>query len=118
MRSKTNYVHSTGVNKCSTNPCGENTRCQDVHDSFECTCLPGCSGDPLRGCICEGSASRTDYCKNTICGTNAQCRLQNTGDPQCYCPPEFPIGDPNVHCEYCGFDSYFCCRRFLTLDIN
>lgn len=82
---------------CSRNPCGQNTRCQDVEGGYKCTCLPGCTGDPTKGCLCE--ALRTDYCKNQICGTNALCRLHNGRDPQCYCPPDFPVGDPNIHCK-------------------
>ncbi len=85
-----------GKETCLSNPCGENTKCQDLAEGYECTCLPGCSGDPVKGCLC--GALRVDYCKNTICGTNALCRLQSGGEPQCYCPPEFPVGDPNVHC--------------------
>lgn len=95
---------SLGTTTCSRNPCGQNTRCKDVEGGYKCTCLPGCTGDPLKGCLCE--ALRTDYCKNLICGTNALCRLHNDRDPQCYCPPEFPVGDPNVLCEYINHEFY------------
>lgn len=87
----------SGSDSCLYNPCGENAKCKDVHGGYECICLPGCSGDPLKGCLCE--ALRTDYCKNTVCGINAHCKLADNKRTQCYCPTEFPLGDPNVQCK-------------------
>lgn len=83
--------------ECAKNPCGENTSCKDVSGGYECICLPGCTGDALRGCVCEDHL--VDLCRNKLCGTNAQCRVVNGKNAQCYCPPEFPIGDPTIECK-------------------
>ncbi|CAH0390731.1 unnamed protein product [Bemisia tabaci] len=84
------------ADRCARNPCGENTRCRDVNNGYECSCLPGCSGDPLKGCNCE--TNRLDACSGHVCGKNALCRMTSGSEPECYCPLEFPVGDPDSEC--------------------
>ncbi|KAK3931322.1 Fibrillin-1, partial [Frankliniella fusca] len=85
-----------GGEECLRNPCGENARCRDVAGGFECSCAPGCRGDPYRGCVCE--ASLRDLCRDVRCGVNADCRVVNGLQAQCYCPPNYPSGDPLKEC--------------------
>lgn len=83
---------------CARNPCGANARCRDVSGGgFECSCAPGCVGDPRTGCIC--GEDRVNVCANQPCGRNAACRVLNHDEPECYCPPEFPNGDPYTECK-------------------
>lgn len=87
---------------CSRHPCGANTRCRDFIGGHECTCLPGCVGDdPRRGCVCSGD--RVNICSEQPCGTNAACRVLNENEPECYCPPEYPNGDPYRECKFFFF---------------
>ena len=93
-------------------PCGDNAYCTDTPDSFTCTCEKGCFGDPLRGCVCVGN-----QCDRLQCGVNAECRVKDDDDDdddydddddgsngaECYCPPAFPIGNPNIRCEFLLF---------------
>lgn len=65
--------------------------------------MPGCTGDPYRGCLCQGSM--VDLCVNFQCGVNAVCRLDNEKQPQCHCPDDFPIGDPFIRCRL--FSNFF-----------
>jgi hypothetical protein len=68
----------------------------DVVGGFECKCIPGCSGDPDRGCICQDTL--IDLCLGVKCGLNAVCRtLPNKFE--CYCPKEYPLGDPYAKCK-------------------
>lgn len=84
--------------ECSKNPCGENASCRDVTPGvFECVCLPGCAGDAYQGCICENKL--INLCKSKLCGVKAQCRVVNGKEAQCYCPSEFPHGDPTIECK-------------------
>lgn len=60
---------------CEPNPCGANAKCQPGFDRTNkerpvCTCLPGYTGDPLRGCVrgectddsgCADSQACIDY---------------------------------------------------------
>ena len=47
------YVHTLVL--CTTDPCGPNTMCRDVPNSFVCTCNPGFTGNvivnPATGCV-------------------------------------------------------------------
>lgn len=45
-----------------------------------------------------------DLCRNFPCGVNAACRVHNN-QPQCYCPPNSPSGDPDKLCEFQSFTS-------------
>lgn len=87
-----------GNEECLKNPCGKNTKCRDLEAGFECTCLPGCIGDPYRGCDCEGHL--VNLCKNKLCGVKAQCKVVNAKIAQCFCPAEYPSGDPTIECKY------------------
>ncbi len=89
---------------CATNPCGPNAFCENRVGGFQCTCNPGCSGDPSdgsRGCTCPRH-NWQDACKRVSCGRNAKCRANFQGQPACYCPTEFPDGDPRVECKADG----------------
>lgn len=86
---------------CARNPCGDNARCRDVVGGFECSCAPGCVGDPRKGCICGDHLM--NVCANKQCGKNAACRVLNHDEPECYCPPEYPNGDPYSSCKIAIF---------------
>lgn len=87
------------TDKCASNPCGQNSRCKDIPGGFECLCPPGCTGDPSKRCVCEQAQQRSDPCKNVICGKNALCQPVNDQDAKCYCPTEYPVGNPYVNCK-------------------
>lgn len=82
---------------CLKNPCGENARCRELPGGYECSCAPGCIGDPRKGCVCDGQ--QVNICHNQPCGINALCRVRNHDEPECYCPSEYPSGDPYTECE-------------------
>lgn len=84
--------------QCSKNPCGENAKCKDTANGYMCSCAPGCVGDPLKSCKCQGPLQ--NLCKDKLCGANADCRVVNGKTAQCYCPEEYPIGDPTIECMY------------------
>lgn len=86
-----------GQEECLKNPCGENTKCRDIIGGYECSCLPGCVGDPQRGCVCDGQL--VNLCKGKLCGVNADCRVVNGKTAQCYCPSQYPKGDPTIECK-------------------
>ena len=78
------------------NPCGPNAVCQDLVGTYQCQCRPGCFGDAkIGGCKCPQLA---DQCKKKQCGRNALCRKEVRGSATCYCPYEYPKGNPNVEC--------------------
>ena len=88
------------VNECLTNPCGANAVCTDSVGSYTCTCQTGCVGDPKKGCLCTTSSTVGNPCDNIKCGTNALCRIEpGTDKPVCYCPSNYPGGDPRVSCK-------------------
>lgn len=102
---------------CARNPCGNNARCRDVIGGYECSCAPGCVGDPRKGCICGDHLM--NVCANQQCGKNAACRVLNQDEPECYCPPEYPNGDPYTSCKY-NFFFFFPClisKKFLNKNI-
>lgn len=70
-----------------------------MNDGYECSCASGCVGDPRSGCICGGQ--QVNLCAEQSCGHNAACRVLNHNEPECYCPPEFPNGDPYIECKLC-----------------
>lgn len=82
---------------CASNPCGINSRCSEVPGSYECSCMEGCIGDAQKGCVCEDHL--VNACHDQPCGLNAACRVLQHNEAQCYCPDEFPNGDPYVHCK-------------------
>ncbi len=89
---------------CATNPCGPNAFCEDRVGGHQCSCNPGCTGDPsdgVRGCKCPRH-NWDQVCKRVSCGRNAKCRANYQGRPECYCPPEFPEGDPRKECKSDG----------------
>lgn len=90
------FVIFSGLNSCAHNPCGQNTKCHNVQGGYECSCVPGCSGDPHRGCLCQEPL--IDSCRDLRCGINAACKTINN-KPVCYCPPTYPLGDPLVQCK-------------------
>ena len=87
----------SGGDQCLRNPCGDNAKCRDTQGGFECTCVSGCTGDPYRGCLCQGP--QTDLCRDKHCGVNAACRVVNNRDPECYCPSNYPAGNPYIECK-------------------
>ena len=89
------------VNECLTNPCGPNAVCTDTVGSYKCTCQPGCVGDPKKGCLCTAPSTVGNPCSNVKCGTYAQCRVEpGTDQAVCYCPPNYPSGNPRVACQF------------------
>lgn len=94
------YEIAGTADKCTSNPCGQNSRCKDVPGGFECLCPPGCTGDPSKRCVCEQAQQRSDPCKSVVCGKHALCRPVNDQDAKCYCPTEYPVGNPYVQCKW------------------
>lgn len=92
-----NNVLLSGGDQCLRNPCGDNAKCRDTQGGFECTCVSGCTGDPYRGCLCQGPP--TDLCRDKHCGVHAACRVVNGRDPECYCPSDYPAGNPYIECK-------------------
>lgn len=91
----------SGGAACLKNPCGENARCRDFNEGgFECSCPPNCIGDPTKKCICE--IKLVNLCKEKHCGINAACRILNQ-KAECYCPDNFPSGDPFIECKFIFF---------------
>lgn len=86
---------------CLRNPCGENAVCREVAGGYECLCAQGCVGDPKRGCFCDGQ--QVNACANQRCGLNAACRVLGQNEPECYCPSDYPSGDPYVQCKFTIF---------------
>ncbi|XP_019877759.1 slit homolog 1 protein isoform X2 [Aethina tumida] len=104
----------TSQDLCEPNPCGANAKCQPGFDRTNkerpvCTCLPGYTGDPLRGCVrgectddsgCADSQACIDYrCQNPCvgqCGVNANCNPRRH-IAVCTCPPGYN-GDALIQC--------------------
>lgn len=83
---------------CLRKPCGNNADCHELPSGgYECSCNPGCVGDPKRGCLCE--ERQVNPCANMKCGHHAGCRILGHSEPECYCPPDYPQGDPYVQCK-------------------
>lgn len=85
------------TSKCAKNPCGTNSVCKDLVDGYECLCMDGCYGDAEKGCICGGDQTTT--CSLHTCGKNALCHETSQGYPECYCPSNYPYGDPYSECK-------------------
>jgi hypothetical protein len=85
------------ADECLRNPCGENAKCRDLTNGFECSCINGCQGDAYKGCVCE--EAKINLCSSVRCGFNSKCRISSSGSPECYCPLEFPLGDPSSGCK-------------------
>lgn len=81
---------------CANNPCGLNSKCTEVPGGYECTCMEGCMGDPHRGCVCQDH--QVNACHDQPCGLNAACRVLEQNEAQCYCPEDFPNGNPYIQC--------------------
>lgn len=125
---------SCGV--CKSNPCGPDAVCEEVPAGFQCKCPALCTArdnDPRNGCVCIGDTVIS--CDGHSCGFNAKCRITTLGNqevPQCYCPPEFPFGNPAERCKYqvgrsqsnfvqTFFQLCLFCSRFAfqhTLEVN
>ncbi|XP_028394545.1 uncharacterized protein LOC114518753 [Dendronephthya gigantea] len=74
---------------CTIGPCGQNTMCRDVPDSYVCTCLSGYIGNPSGGGNCIDNPEclfETDDCHD-----NATCR-DVPGSFECTCKTGF-VGD-------------------------
>lgn len=75
--------------------CGANARCDVIDRNVICSCLPGHTGDPFRGCTVEEEPVRP--CHPNPCGSNAVCKAhRNAGS--CVCLPDY-FGDPYVACK-------------------
>lgn len=99
---------------CEPNPCGVNARCEPGYDKYNeerpvCTCLPGHTGDGVRGCQraectedahCADHQGCVDYkCQNPCigqCGSNANCNARRHV-AVCTCPAGYN-GDALVNC--------------------
>lgn len=74
--------------------------------------MPGCIGDPYRGCVCEPAL--VDLCKKKLCGIGAQCRIVHGKETQCFCPADAPAGDPTIECKIDDINEKF----YVILIIN
>lgn len=91
---------------CLKNPCGINARCRDMPDAtYECSCPPNCIGDANKNCVCE--IKLINLCKEKHCGINAVCRIVQDR-AECYCPNNYPSGNPIVECKYIFNLCFFC----------
>ena len=101
------------MDPCNPSPCGQNAQCQNKLRAAACTCLPGYVGDPYQACrqqlklecythadcptskACQSNKC-VPPCTSSICGTNADCRVQNH-IATCTCRPGYH-GDPFTNC--------------------
>ena len=96
------------LNPCQSHPCGPNARCEQVHNSPQCSCLTGMIGvapscrpecisasdcPAKRGCV---NQKCVDPCPGT-CGPNSDCRVIDHS-PVCSCKPGF-IGNAYQSCQ-------------------
>ncbi len=98
---------------CAGNPCGINAVCENRVSGHHCKCNPGCTGDATVRCECPRP---DDGCKNHKCGEKARCRLNYLSQPVCYCPSDYPKGDPDVACQSDGEFLYIlhCCSSAVS----
>ena len=91
------------INECLNDPCADKAVCINTLGSFTCKCMQHCEGDPYRtGCTCP-SDQVFDPCSVSTCGVNAKCRPKHSTTTlvaECYCPSEYPSGDPLIRCKY------------------
>ena len=101
------------VDPCIPSPCGLNAQCRVKNGAAACTCIPGYVGDPYQACreqlklecythadcpttkACQSNKC-VPPCTSSICGTNADCRVQNH-IATCACRPGYH-GDPFTNC--------------------
>lgn len=96
------------LNPCQSHSCGPNARCEQVHNSPQCSCLTGMIGvapscrpecisasdcPAKRGCV---NQKCIDPCPGT-CGPNSDCRVIDHS-PVCSCKPGF-IGNAYQNCQ-------------------
>lgn len=86
---------------CTRNTCGINAVCREVTGGTECVCAHNCVGDPQKGCICPDEHGSP--CKDISCGRNADCRVINDVEAECFCPSHYPNGDPYFECKFLNF---------------
>lgn len=97
-------VECTFAGGCAGSSCGPNSQCHDLPGGgVKCMCQQGCVGSPITGCLCTGNA--VNPCLNKQCGERAVCSVNAQHQPECHCPPDFPIGDPVNECK---FHFFFC----------
>lgn len=76
--------------------CGHMARCEVINHSPICSCKPGQTGDPFKGCyeiiIAKDPVVPIEVCKPSPCGANAVCR-DIGGRPSCSCIENY-IGQP------------------------
>ncbi|VEN50381.1 unnamed protein product, partial [Callosobruchus maculatus] len=81
--------------------CGQNALCTVINHGAVCSCSPGHTGDPFRGCIPTPARLPIEEVRNPCvpspCGTNAICKERN-GAGSCTCLPEY-IGNPYEGCK-------------------
>ncbi|VEN46221.1 unnamed protein product [Callosobruchus maculatus] len=82
--------------------CGQNALCTVINHGAVCSCSPGHTGDPFRGCIPTPAPpppkpTPREPCSPSPCGANAICRVENQV-AVCQCLPEYR-GNPYESCR-------------------
>lgn len=97
-----------------SDPCGPHAVCNAIGDEYTCQCLPemmnrppNCRPECTIDTHCPSETLCINYhCKDPcaigICGTDAECHVQNH-KPLCTCPPNYE-GDPYIECTLIGLN--------------
>ncbi|CAD6236853.1 GSCOCG00008264001-RA-CDS, partial [Cotesia congregata] len=70
--------HKCRIACLAHNPCGQNAICSTNNHQQVCTCQPGYTGEPTRGC------NLIDFCLNSPCAPGAVC-TNSRGSYRCHC---------------------------------
>lgn len=95
------------IEPCNPSPCGPNSICRPVGESYTCNCLPEYIGSPPNcrpECVINTDCRSTQACYNNkcidpcpgSCGENAECHVISHA-VTCTCISGY-IGDPFVQC--------------------
>lgn len=71
-------LHKCRIACLAHNPCGQNAICSTNNHQQVCTCQPGYTGEPTRGC------DLIDFCLNSPCAPGAVC-TNSRGSYRCHC---------------------------------
>ncbi|XP_076095381.1 uncharacterized protein LOC143066273 [Mytilus galloprovincialis] len=71
---------SENIDECQSNPCYNNATCTDRTPGWNCTCLPGFTGNQCQTDI--------DECQSDPCSNNATC-IYRTPGWDCACVPGY-----------------------------